>query len=144
MYLNPISLENTRAFFLYYELLNHLWKASLEDNQHRGRPSYSVLPFLHAALAKRYFKIVATSDLRARLLSDANLKQICGFENIPSAAGFSRYMSYLADNVSLEESLGEMVKDYYEGQLVNNVARDSTAISAREKPVNAIYYGQCL
>ncbi len=37
-----------------------------------------------------------------------------------------------------------MVKDYYEGQLVNNVARDSTAISAREKPVNAIYYGQCL
>jgi hypothetical protein len=24
------------------------------------------------------------------------------------------------------------------------VVRDSTAISAREKPVNAIYYGQCL
>jgi len=28
------------------------------------------------------------------------------------------------------------MKDYYEGQLVNNVAMDSTAISAREKPVN--------
>jgi len=107
-----------------------------EENQSMGRPSYSVLPFLRAALAKRYFKIVATSDLRARLLSDANLRQICGFENIPSAASFSRYMSYLADNASLEESLGEMVKDYYEGQLVNNVARDSTAISAREKPVD--------
>ena len=115
-----------------------------EENQSMGRPSYSVLPFLRAALAKRYFKIVATSDLRARLLSDTNLRQICGFENIPSAASFSRYMSYLADNSSLEESLGEMVKDYYEGQLVNNVARDSTAISAREKPVNAIYYGQCI
>jgi len=38
-----------------------------------GRPSYSVLPFLRAALAKRYFKIVATSDLRARLLSDAKI-----------------------------------------------------------------------
>ncbi|HOM92948.1 MAG TPA: transposase, partial [Rectinema sp.] len=63
-----------------------------EGNQHRGRPSYSVLPFLRAALAKRYFKIGATSDLRARLLSDTNLKQICGFENIPSAASFSRYM----------------------------------------------------
>ena len=101
-----------------------------------GRPSYSVLPFLRAALAKRYFKIVATSDLRLWLLSDTNLRQICGFENIPSAASFSRYMSYLADNASLEESLGEMVKDYYEGKLVNNVARDSTAISAIEKPVN--------
>ncbi|HOW11484.1 MAG TPA: transposase [Rectinema sp.] len=72
-----------------------------EENQSMGRPSYSVLPFLRAALAKRYFKIVATSDLRARLLSDANLRQICGFENIPSAASFSRYMSYLADNASL-------------------------------------------
>ncbi len=50
-----------------------------EGNQHIGRPSYSVLPFLRAALAKRYFKIVATSDLRLRLLSDVNLRQICGF-----------------------------------------------------------------
>ncbi len=31
-----------------------------------------------------------------------------------------------------------MVKDYYEGRLVNNVARDSTAISAREKQANTI------
>ena len=101
MYLNSISLKNTKPFFFSCRLLNHVWKASLEDNQHRGRPSYSVLPFLRAALAKRYFKIVATSDLRLRLLSDTNLKQICGFENIPSAASFSRYMSYLADNASL-------------------------------------------
>jgi len=42
-----------------------------EGNQQIGRSSYSALPFLRAALAKRYFKIVATSDLRARLLSDA-------------------------------------------------------------------------
>ena len=125
MYLNPISLENTRVFFPSCGLLNHVVESFPEDNQHRGRPSYSVLPFLHAALAKRYFKIVATSDLRARLLSDANLRQICGFENIPSSASFCRYMSYLAHKTSLEESLGKMVKDYYEGQLVNNVARDS-------------------
>ncbi len=121
-----------------------MWKASLEDNQHRGRPSYSVLPFLRAALAKRYFKIDATSDLRLLLLSDTNLRQICGFENIPSAASFSRYMSYLADKASLEESLRKMVKDYYKDKSVDSVARGSTAISAREKPVNAIYYGQCL
>ncbi len=45
-------------------------------------------------------------------------------------------MSYLSDNASLEESLGKMVKDYYEGKLVDTVARDSTTISAREKPAN--------
>ena len=44
-----------------------------EENQSMGRPYYSVLPFLRAALAKWYFKIVATSDLRARLLSDARI-----------------------------------------------------------------------
>ncbi len=115
-----------------------------EENQSMGRPYYSVLPFLRAALAKRYFKIVATSDLRARLLSDANLRQIYGFENIPSAASFCRYMSYLAHKTSLEESLGKMVKDYYKDKSVDSVARGSTAISAREKPVNAVYYGQCL
>jgi len=45
-------------------------------------------------------------------------------------------MSYLEDNVSLEESLGKMVKDYYKDKSVDSVVRDSTAISAREKPVN--------
>ena len=29
-----------------------------------------------------------------------------------------------------------MVKDYYKDKSVDSVARDSTAISAREKPVN--------
>jgi len=133
-----------KGFLFLLQVIEPFVESFPEENQHIGRPSYSVLPFLHAALAKRYFKIVATSDLRLGLLSDANLRQICGFENIPSEASFCRYMSYLAHKTSLEESLGKMVKDYYEGQLVNNVARDSTAISAREKPVNAIYYGQCL
>ena len=71
------------------------------ENQHRGGSSYGVLAFLRAALRKRYFKIVTTSELRSRLLSDANLQQICGFGKLPSAASFSRYMSYLADNASL-------------------------------------------
>ncbi len=138
-----VTIEH-KGFLSLLRVIESFVESFPEENQHRGRPSYSVLPFLRAALAKRYFKIDATSDLRLWLLSDTNLRQICGFENIPSAAGFSRYMSYLADNVSLEESLGEMVKDYYKDRSVDSVARGSTAISAREKPVNAIYYGQCL
>ncbi len=95
-----LTIEH-KGFFSLLRVIEPFVESFPEDNQHRGRPSYSVLPFLRAALAKRYFKIVATSDLRLRLLSDTNLKQICGFENIPSAASFSRYMSYLADNASL-------------------------------------------
>ena len=45
-------------------------------------------------------------------------------------------MSYLAGKTSLEKSLGMMVKDDYKDKSVDSVARDSTAISAREKPVN--------
>jgi len=104
-----------KGFLSLLRVVEPFVKSFAEDNQHIGRPSYSVLPFLCAALAKRYFKIGATSDLRLRLLSDANLRQICGFENIPSEASFCRYMSYLAHKTSLEESLGKMVKDYYEG-----------------------------
>lgn len=107
-----------------------------EENQHMGRPSYRVLSFLCAALVKRYFNIVATSDLRLQLISDANLWQIWSFEKLPSTASFSRYMSYLAKNTYFEDSLGKMVKDYYERKFINTMARDLTAISAREKPVN--------
>ena len=95
-----LTIEH-KCFFSLLRVIEPFVESFPEDNQHRGRPSYSVLPFLRAALAKRYFKIVATSDLRLRLLSDTNLRQICGFENIPGAASFSRYMSYLADNASL-------------------------------------------
>ncbi|HOW12309.1 MAG TPA: transposase [Rectinema sp.] len=95
-----LTIEH-KCFFSLLRVIEPFVESFPEDNQHRGRPSYSVLPFLRAALAKRYFKIVATSDLRLRLLSDTNLRQICGFKNIPSAASFSRYMSYLADNASL-------------------------------------------
>ena len=148
-----------KGFLSLLRVIEPCVESSPEGNQHIGRPSYSVLPFLRASLAKRYFKIGATSELRLRLLSDVNLRQICGFGKLPSAASFSRYMSYLADKTSLEESLGKMgsiqtisgklsptvtVKDYYKDRSVDSVARGSTAISAREKPVNAIYYGQCL
>ena len=125
-----------KGFLSLLRVIEPCVESSPEGNQHIGRPSYSVLPFLRASLAKRYFKIVATSDLRLRLLSDVNLRQICGFGKLASAASFSRYMSYLADKTSLEKSLGKMVKDYYKDKSVDSVARDSTAISAREKPVD--------
>jgi len=90
-----------KGFLSLLRVIEPFVESFAEDNQHIRRPSYSVLPFLHAALAKRYFKIGATSDLRLLLLSDVNLRQICGFGKLPSAASFSRYMSYLADNASL-------------------------------------------
>jgi len=53
-----------KGFLSLLRVIESFVESFPEDNQHRGRPSYSVLLFLCAALAKRYFKIGATSDLR--------------------------------------------------------------------------------
>ena len=67
-----------KGFLSLLRVIEPCVESSPEGNQHIGRPSYSVLPFLRAVLAKRYFKIGATSELRLRLISDVNLRQICG------------------------------------------------------------------
>jgi hypothetical protein len=75
-------------------------------------------------------------DLRKRLISDPNLRRICGFIKVPSLATFSRRMSLLSESSIMEKSFETMVSEYYAGRIVGDVARDSTAIAAREKPWN--------
>ena len=67
-----LTIEH-KCFFSLLRVIEPFIEMFPGENQHRGGPSYGVLAFLPAALRKRYFKIVATSELRSRLLSDANL-----------------------------------------------------------------------
>jgi len=101
-----------------------------------GRPAYHEVPFLRAFLARSFFRIPTNEDLRKRLTADSNLRQICGFAVIPSAATFSRRLTKLSSRPIVTRVLNDMVSHYHEGRIVGHISRDSTAITARGKPAN--------
>jgi transposase len=104
--------------------------------QGRGRMPNEDQPMIRSFLAKHFFKIESTSELLLRLKSDSNLRRICGFQKIPSESTFSRRMKNYSEKHLMEQILAPMVSSIYEGRIVGHISRDSTAIVAREKPVN--------
>lgn len=101
-----------------------------------GRPRYDDVPFFRAYLAKHIYQIDKINLLRQRLLSDGNLRKICGFTQIPSEATFSRRLDLFSHRHLPEEMLAQLVRQFHEGTLVRVIARDSTSIQAREKAHN--------
>jgi transposase len=101
-----------------------------------GRPAYENVPFFRAFLAQSFFRIASIEALRNRILTDPNLRQICGFLAVPSLATFSRRFAEFAALPVATCALNGMVMRCHEGRIVGHISRDSTAIPAREKPCN--------
>ena len=105
--------------------------------QMRGRPRVSRASIARAFVAKAVLGIPLTKGLRGALLGDRALRRICGFArpgDVPSESTLSRAFAEFA-----QTELGQRVHDALAAQHVGNlvvthVCRDSTAISAREKP----------
>jgi len=111
---------------------------NITNFRYPGRNPLDRQALARAFVAKAYYRLATTSDLRRALLSAVNLRRICGFitaEDVPSEATFSRAFSEFATG-----SLGNLVHDglieeYLSKELVGHISRDSTAIVGREKPV---------
>ncbi|MEN6477920.1 MAG: transposase [Rectinema sp.] len=128
--------EEQRAFLAILRVIEEHLSAPCSTASKFGRPAYQSNPFIRAFLAKAFFRILTTDDLRKRLLADPNLRMICGFTKVPSLPTFSRRMSLLSESFGMAQSLEAMATDYYAGKIVGHISRDSTAIAAREKPCN--------
>jgi hypothetical protein len=128
--------EDQRAFLAVLRLISQYQPALARVSATTGRPAYEDQPFLRAFLAKSFFRIPSNEDLRKRLLSDPNLRMICGFTVVPSAATFSRRLMLLSSSALLVRTLNSLGTDFYRDKIVGHISRDSTAITARAKPVN--------
>lgn len=128
--------DEQRTFLATLRLLSQYLPAIERARAATGRPAYEQEPFLRAFLAKSFFRISSTEDLRNRLIADPNLRMICGFNEIPSAATFSRRLAVLAKQAVPTRMLNELGADFYRDRIVGHISRDSTAIAAREAPVN--------
>lgn len=108
---------------------------------YEGRPQKTRTAIARSFIAKAVYNMATTRTLWERLHSDKNLRRICGWENpqqIPSEATFSRAMVDFAETQLPQRVHEALIKKTYgdtETIILHN-SRDSTAIEAREKPMN--------
>ena len=103
-----------------------------------GRPQKSREAIARAFIAKAVYNMSTTEMLLDRLASDIPLRRICGWEKrseVPDKSTFSRAFAEFAES-RLAERIHQAIIDQHLGDhLVYHISRDSTAITAREKPV---------
>jgi hypothetical protein len=102
-----------------------------------GRPLKSRESIARAFVAKAVYNLSNTEMLLDRLRSDISLRRICGWEkrsDIPSNSTFSRAFAEFAET-KLTQRIHQTIIDQHLGNhLVYHISRDSTAITARERP----------
>jgi hypothetical protein len=100
-----------------------------------GRPQRDRQAIASAFVAKAVYDLPCTSDPLERLASDEQLRLICGWkkgERLPHESTFSRAFAEFAD-MQLGQFVHEaLVKETQQGRLIGHIARDSTAVEARE------------
>jgi hypothetical protein len=103
----------------------------------RGRPRDDRRAIARAFVAKAVLGLSATRALIDRLLVDATLRRICGWERraeIPSEPTFCRAFHEFAEEGLIDRIHQALVEGGLEGRIIGVVARDATEIEVREKP----------
>lgn len=100
-----------------------------------GRPRKQRAALARSFVAKITLKLPFTAQLRDYLLSDKQLRRICGWENlqIPSESTFSRAFEEFAESNLPEVVHRELIQAIYKESYVGHLTRDSVPIEAREK-----------
>lgn len=134
--LGPLT-EKLRQFVAVCELAQLERHMAPHRGSWRGRPKLPRLDLAKAFVAKAVYDFPTTRALRERLLADARLRLLCGWEGahaVPSEATFSRAFDEFA-RTGLGSRVHEaMVRQAYgEDRIVGHLSRDATAIAARER-----------
>ena len=101
-----------------------------------GRPSKDRQAVASAFVAKAVYGFTTTSQLLERLSQDSQLRQICGWTaawQVPHESTFSRAFAEFA-KMELPQFVHEtLIRETQKDRLIGHIARDSTAIEARER-----------
>lgn len=105
-----------------------------------GRPVEDRHALARAFVAKAVLNLATTAGLIERLAVDATLRRLCGWERasqVPSESTFSRAFAEFAASALPSRIHEALIKQTHADRLVGHIARDATAIEAREKPVKS-------
>jgi hypothetical protein len=101
-----------------------------------GRPAKDRAALATAFIAKAILNLPTTRDLRDRLVADSGLRAVCGWRqarNIPHESKFSRAFAEFAETQLPQQLHQAIVEATQSERLIGHIARDSTAIAARER-----------
>jgi Transposase DDE domain/Transposase domain (DUF772) len=102
-----------------------------------GRPARERAAVARALVAKTVLGMPTTAALVERLRADKNLRRLCGFDlrqKLPGEHLFSRAFKEFSVQGLMQQAHQALIKDQLSDQLIGHIARDATAIEAREKP----------
>ena len=109
----------------------------ISDENWFGRPTSNRKALGRAFVVKAVSNAPTTSDFRNRILADAILRRMCGWEErdqVPSEPTFSRAFREFARNKLPERVHEALIKRMLPDHLFGHISQDSTEIEAREKP----------
>jgi hypothetical protein len=101
-----------------------------------GRPPKDRAALATAFLAKAILNLPTTRDLMDRLRVDAALRKLCGWpeaSRVPHESKFSRTFAEFAASELPQQLHEAVIEATQHDRLVGHIARDSTAIEARER-----------
>jgi Transposase DDE domain/Transposase domain (DUF772) len=101
----------------------------------RGRPAKHRQALATAFLAKAVYGLATTRQLMDRLRCDRQLLNLCGWNSIrqlPSESTFSRAFAEFAKTELPQRLHQAVIQKTQRDRLIGHIARDSTAIEARE------------
>ncbi len=106
-------------------------------SSHRGRRPCSRQSLATAFFAKAIYNLPTTRHLIQRLQSDTQLRRLCGWDTaaqVPTEATFSRAFAEFAATGLPAQIHAALVHQTQQETVIEHIARDSTAIPARERP----------
>lgn len=112
----------------------------LPSGRWNGRPSKDRQSIARAFLAKSVYGFAHTRQLLEVLANDATLRRLCGWTHasqIPHESTFSRAFAEFANSQLATAAHEALIRSTLSQQLVGHIARDSSAIEARERFVAA-------
>lgn len=101
-----------------------------------GRPAKDRQALASAFIAKSVYGLATTRQLLQRLGLDRQLRCLCGWTSvrqIPHESTFSRAFQEFAETELPQRLQEALLQNTQRGRLVGHIARDSTAIEARER-----------
>jgi transposase len=101
-----------------------------------GRPQRDRSALASAFIAKAILNLATTRDLIDRLRCDTALRRLCGFahaDTLPDESTFSRAFQQFAATALPQQLHEAVIRQTQQDRLIGHIARDATAIEARER-----------
>lgn len=133
---NEPLTEKLKKLVATLEFINVEKYVSTPRYQH-GRYPKNRVQVIKAFVAKAVYNLDTTRQLIDMLITSPALRRICGWEKvsyIPHESTFSRVFAELSESELPQRIHEALIRQHVSPIVVGHISRDSTAISAREKP----------